>query len=217
MLRRISLILLALVLSACTLAPDGTPTPAPVTECPVCQPCVECTPVYIEITSPPIYIEITSTPAPTLEPSATETPVPVTPTPTPPPTLVPEAFLFEPQAGTPKLIENFTHPELACKWMGVGGQAFLLDGSPALNLVVVVSGTLNGQPVDMVTLTGLSQAYGEGGFELTLADKPVASQSSLTIQLFDLEGIPLSDTAPLETSAECGQNLILINFSPISG
>lgn len=206
MLRRISLILLMLVLSACTLVPDSTPAPLPV--CPTCQPCAVCT---------PIYIEITSTPAPTIEPIATETPIPATPTPTPQPTLAPATYLFEPQAGTPKRIENFTHPELACNWMGIGGQVFLLDGSPAMNLVVVVSGTLNGQPVDLVTLTGLSRAYGEGGFELQLADKPAASQSTLTIQLFDLEGVPLSDVVPLETSTECGQNLILINFSPIAG
>ena len=69
-----------------------------------------------------------------------------------------------------------------------------------------------------VNLTGLSgtfKEYGESGFEFTLTDAPVATWQSLSIQLLDQAGLPLSDEIFFNTSANCQENLILINFKQV--
>lgn len=222
MLRRIVCLLCALLLSACTLAPEETP--APIATCPACP-----TPIPITCpvcpTSAPIVITATALPA-TATPLPSATPPP-TQTPTSPPALpeapsTPEIAENPPhpgtlmpyilQDGTPALLQNFAHPELACQWQGVAGQALATDGAPVLNVVVVVSGLINGQMVELVSLTGSSLAYGEGGYEIELTRQPVESSGQLAIQLLDLDAQPLSDPVLFDTSADCGKNLALINF-----
>jgi hypothetical protein len=98
--------------------------------------------------------------------------------------------------------------------MGVAGQVFGSDGTPQLNLVLVVAGKLGTSTIDLAGVTGTSEAnvYGPGGYEIDLADAAIASSQSLTIQVFDLNGNPISNAFPFDTYADCDKNLIIINF-----
>lgn len=151
---------------------------------------------------------ITFTPVP---PQSTSTPVPtLTPTSTPVPGSTPARYVL--QSGIPKAIPNFTHPELGCNWMGVGGQVFAPDGAPVVGLVVEVVGVLNGKQIAKLALTGNSTAFGPGGYEILLENKAISSQSALYVQLFDLDGKPISGQIYFNTYADCSKNLIVVNF-----
>lgn len=169
---------------------------------------------YIEETAPlpltatvvsPAIVQ-TETPVPTATSQPSSTPLPTfTPTPTEPP--LPYAL----QPGAMISLPAFTHSASGCAWMGVGGQVIAEDGQPVKNLVVSVTGTKDGQPAEWMGYTGLATAYGPGGYEIQLGNQ--AAQAVFSIQLFDLNGNPLSDPFQFTTSADCGQNLMLINFS----
>ncbi len=148
----------------------------------------------------------TSAPTGTTRPSSTPT---ETPTPTPLP--------FSPQVMNPYYLANFTHPDLGCKWMGVAGQVFNSEGVVQKDIVIKAGGELNGSPVlEEMTLPladpDVDPAYGPGGYEITLADAPSASEFRVWVQIFDLEGDPLSEQIFLTTYDDCQKNLILLNF-----
>ncbi len=126
--------------------------------------------------------------------------------------------LFAPQLGTPVAVANFVQPQAACAYLGVAGQIFYPDGAPATGLVVEVNGSLSGKPLLKLALTGNSPVLGLGGYEIQLASAPVASQKTLTIQLFDLKGVALSEKIPFDTyggADACNRNLILVNFAAL--
>lgn len=152
----------------------------------------------------------------TLAPTATEKPTLTptrTPTLTPQPTATAVVYDYRIQPGSPSYLENFAHPEDGCDWLGVAGQAFDQQGEALKKLVVRASGTLNGQKlIDHLAVTGSASAYGPGGYELQLGDKPVETSGEVVVQLFDLDGNPLSEEIALDTYASCGLNLILVNF-----
>jgi hypothetical protein len=119
-------------------------------------------------------------------------------------------------AGDPVAIPNIGHPQAACDWMGVAGRVFNLSGAPITQgLFVQLSGTLNSQAVDMLSMVGTANQYGQGGYEFVLGDKPVASDQELWVQLFDQAMVPLSDKIFFDTFAECNQNLVVINFNQV--
>lgn len=124
---------------------------------------------------------------------------------------------FMPQAGSPRYLANFARLDKGCNWLGVAGQVFEFTQQPVINMVVVISGTLAGVPIDAIGLTGLATAYGPGGYEIVLADKVVNSSGTLKIQLFDLDGIPQTDPVVLNTLADCQKNLVIFNFLQIPG
>ena len=102
--------------------------------------------------------------------------------------------------------------------MGLGGQVFGRDDKPISGLIVEVGGTLNGEPVLVLALTGRSSVLGPGGYEIKLADKTIASQGTLWLQLYDLNGAPQSQQISFDTvsgEGSCDKNLIIINFSEI--
>ena len=103
---------------------------------------------------------------------------------------------------------------MGCSLMGVGGQVVDAKGAPQLGLVVKLHGTLAGQAIDMLTLTGSAAQFGYGpsGYEFVLADEPVPSSNELYIQILDQEGGPLSAQIVFNTFADCSRNLILISF-----
>jgi hypothetical protein len=108
------------------------------------------------------------------------------------------------------------HADTTCDWLGVGGNVYDMQGRPVFGLMVKVGGTLGGKTVkEMTTLTGLARAYGESGYEFKLGAKPVASNDSLWIQLFDQAQIPISEKIYFDTYAECNMNLVLINFKQV--
>ena len=98
--------------------------------------------------------------------------------------------------------------------MGVAGQIFDISGKPAINLVVNVKGSLGTLIIDEVAISGIPGAdiYGPGSFEIKLSGNVLTSQNNLRIQLFDLNGKPLSAEIPFSTFADCSKNLIIVNF-----
>jgi len=158
-------------------------------------------------------IPATATYTPTaIPPTATYTPTAIPPTATFTPTAIFEKFAL--QAATPIFMVNFVHTAEGCNWQGVAGQIFDQAGNPLLNYVVKVAGTYNGQPFSQIGYTGMvsGNPYGVGGYEIVLGNTPVTSVDLLTIQLFDTKGIPVTNPLPFSTSANCTQNLVLINF-----
>ena len=174
----------------------------------------------------------TWTPGPTLAPTFTDTPAPTytpgptyTPAPTETPfslfTLTPTGtggaaaeFPFIVGPGTPVGTSSLAfHPDAGCNWMGVAGQVFDLSGAPVSGQQVRVGGMLLGAPIEMLSLTGTTTAYGNNGFyEFTLGQKPVNSTGTLWVQLLDQTGLPMSDKIYFDTYEACDKNLIFVNF-----
>lgn len=186
--------------------------------------------------SPTFGLPPTWTPTNTLEPTATRTiaptwtSLPTTPQPgvrtaTPRTTATLATASITPRAtGMPfsatitPIASTIIHPEAACKWIGVGGEASDLNNSPILYLIVRIGGTLGGKTIDPTvntTVTGIAPAYGQAGFEFVLGDKPVASTGTLWIQLFDQANLPLSEKVYFNTYDDCQRNLILIRFKKV--
>jgi hypothetical protein len=123
---------------------------------------------------------------------------------------------FQVQADNPFYLPNFAHPEDGNNWMGVGGQVFDLSGSPINNVVVMVGGTLNGAPLENISITGINSAYGPGGYDIKLSSTPLASNGTLNITLYDLNGKQLSTPFFFSTYADSAKNLVLINFQQVA-
>ena len=179
-------------------------------------------------TSTPLGLDDLWTETPTIQPTITETPRP-TFTVIPTNTLIvlyTETFTptSEPATATPELPfaanVQFTdakkvHAETNCDWLGVGGTVTDKDNNPMPGVVIRVQGILLEEPVDLMTVSGVSQVYGKSGFEFLLGNLPVASENDLWIQLFDSAGMPLSGEVFFNTSAECEKNLVLIHFDQV--
>lgn len=122
-------------------------------------------------------------------------------------------FSFQLQAGNPiNLSSTVFHPDLACAFIGVGGQAIDHNSAPVIGFTVQLTGTVDGDPIDLLTFTGAATQYGPGGYEIMIADAPFDSTGLLFIQLLDQQGYPLSPLIPFDTIDDCGKNVILINF-----
>lgn len=156
----------------------------------------------------------TSTSTKTETPTKTETASPISSnTPTATKTMLPGNWVYKTQSGSPKYSTNFAHPELACKWSGVAGQVFGPGGTPQSDVVVVITGVVNGVPYDLLGFTGSAVKYGASAFEIEFPEGPVKTTQTLQIQLFDLAGIELTGRIPFDTFAECDKNLVIYNFT----
>lgn len=178
------------------------------------------TPTLVQILPPtwtpvPTDVQPTFTPEPTSTLVPTETPFVLNPSATPT-GRAGGSFAFGLQSPQPIAIQNVTHPELGCNWMGVGGQVFDFTGAPVTQMVIQLGGSIQGIPFDMVTLTATALQYGPGGYEFTLADGPLPSTRTLYVQILDQAGQPLSDKVFFDTFSECERNLILINFTQLN-
>ena len=154
--------------------------------------------------SPPTFTA-TTPPTITVQPSVTAS---LTPTATF--TAIPYPYVV--QEGCPVYMPNFAHPDAGCNWLGVAGQVFDAEHIGIENLVVIAGGTLAGNPIDIVQMTGSATAYGSGGYELVLSSTVVASEGTLWVQVKDLAGTPLTPKIYLDTHDDCFQNLLLLNF-----
>jgi hypothetical protein len=105
------------------------------------------------------------------------------------------------------------HPDSGCNWLGVGGTVLNVNGSPLTFQTIQLGGTLGGQAISRLTLSGNALAYGPSGFEFVLGQQPVASTQTLWIQLFDNTGKPLTQKIYFDTSASCEENLVLVTFT----
>ncbi|MCC6148054.1 MAG: hypothetical protein IT308_10860 [Anaerolineaceae bacterium] len=205
----------------CPTWPVGVPTQVDATEKP---------PILLTATRTPITPTSTWTFSPTVTPTMTRTATftatttftntptqTTTPTQTPLPTLTRTPTLvilpYSIQPSTPAYLQNFSHPEAGCNWMGVAGQVFNRAGGPILNMVVVVEGIINNAPVEGIGLTGLNNAYGPGGYEIQLGSGVAGSLNSVSITLYDLAGVPMTNPFSFSTFADCSRNLIVINFN----
>ena len=141
----------------------------------------------------------------TLEPTVTFTPT-MTLTATPVP--------YHLQSTTPIYLQNFVHSDSGCNWMGIGGQVFDRLGNPMPNLVVWVMGVIDSQPIERIVLTGTTAGdnYGKAGFEAILSAKPLRTEDVFSIQILDINGNVLSERISFDTSDQCDENLIIINF-----
>jgi hypothetical protein len=151
-----------------------------------------------------------ATEAPTPEPTYTLTPVIPQPTDGPQETL--EGMPFVMQEGNPQYIPNIYHPDAGCSWMGVGGQVIGLNGGPVLYLSIKLGGSLNGEAIELITISGTAPQYGQAGYEFKLSDQPVDSVQNLYVELLDQADLPLSEKYYFDTFNDCEKNLILINF-----
>ncbi len=113
------------------------------------------------------------------------------------------------QPGSPLIIQSWSHD---CNWMGIGGQVFNDAGEPVAGIVVEVGGSIGGQPLLGLAVTGIDSGYGPGGYEIQLADQPIQTDLEAWIQLNDTVGIPISPKVYLQTFDNCLQNLVLLNF-----
>lgn len=144
-----------------------------------------------------------------VQPTATN--VPPTKTPTPSSSLFSS---FIPQEDTPVYLSNFAHPSAGCDWMGVAGQVFDMDGREIQELTIILGNTLLVEEQISAARTGLAPAYGPGGYEIQISEKPFNSNNSLWVQVIDLAGNAVSEKFFFDTFEDCNQNLILINFIP---
>ncbi len=173
-------------------------------------------------TPTPLQLEPTWTASPTIEPTVTETPRPtftplpsptffslVPPTKTPVPTSTPKA----PFSGSfTSIASTIIHPESACNWLGVGGTVVDTNNSDVIGIPIRLVGTLNGKRIEMTTVSGTSSSYGKSGFEFFLGPVPLASNGTLSIQMFDLSSIPLSNNISISTFNDCSKNMTLVRF-----
>jgi len=123
-----------------------------------------------------------------------------------------ETYIYAVQLGSPVAIPNWPHPELGCKWLGLAGQIFGLDGVPEQGIIVEAGGTLDGETVLGLSLTGMTDLYGPGSYEIQLADHVVWSQKQVWVQVKGTAGEALSPQILIDTYNNCGKNLILLNF-----
>ncbi len=175
-------------------------------------PTATITPLQLEATWTPTVVLVTDTP--TLAPTITLMPSPtsislVPPTKTPPATATPRA----PYGATITAIEStIIHPEQGCGWFGIGGSVVDSSNAPVLYMTLRLSGSINGQPVEKLTVSGTALDYGQSGFEFELGKSPVASNKLLILQLFNQAGQRQADDIPIVTYDDCSKNLILVRF-----
>jgi len=173
------------------------------------------TPIQLAPTWTPTFFSVTDTPtlAPTitLMPSATGFSL-VPPTLTPSVTSTPKAPFNStaPQTTQSTLINHLA--DLGCNWQGVGGTVQDANGSDITGMVLRLTGTLGGKPINLTTVSGVSPDYGKSGYEFKLGDTPVASVDPLTLQLLDQGGLPLAKNVYIVTYNDCKKNLILVRF-----
>ncbi len=173
-----------------TLAPSSTPRPSEVT------PTRTSTPTQT----------VTLTPSPT----ATET---STPGPSPTATIYSlYPFILR---GEIKVISGSTFPDHDTCKLWVAGQADDLQGAPMQGITVMLGGHLGGRTLSQLSLTGTALQYGQAGYEFTVADQPLRSKQSAWVALFDQAMMPLSGRIYFDTTEDCAQNLILVNFRQI--
>lgn len=125
-------------------------------------------------------------------------------------------YAFELQSDPAEIDASVLYPDRTCNWMGVGGQVLDLQGGGITGIIVQVGGRLDEQTVSLYpSLTGTALKYGPAGYEVTLAEKPIASHRTVWIQLLDQQKLPLSERVFFSTSDDCAKNLIVINFKQV--
>ena len=153
-------------------------------------------------------------PTHTLEPSPTLLSL-VTPpdTSTPTKTLTPTKTPKSPFSATITYIAStIIHPEEGCNWQGIGGTVVDANNTDMLRITIRLVGFYNGKSKNELTVSSIAPAYGKSGYEFFLGTVPITSRDSLTLQLLDQAGLPLSDAIEIDVSKDCDENLVLVRF-----
>lgn len=198
------------------LNPQGDLNPFPPPTIPVLIPTATATPTS-RVQLPPTWTPTPQQPSTnTPTPQATYTLTPEGTQPTLENTRNPDDGMpFVMQDSNPQYIPNIYHPDDGCNWMGIGGQVIGLDGGSVLYLSIKLGGSLNGESIEMVTISGTAPQYGQAGYEFKLSDQPIDSTQNLYVELLDQADLPLSEKYYFDTFNDCNKNLILINFKQI--
>jgi hypothetical protein len=159
----------------------------------------------------------TNTLRPSSTPIPTETPFSLVTPPTPDPRASPTPiFPYVLQDKNPLYLDyNVINTSIGCGFMGIGGQIFDTNGAPKQGLIIELGGTIQGLAVTGLAVSGTAQSYGPAGYELPIADGPVASSKTLYVQVRDQAGSAVSEPIYFDTFADCEKNLILINFDQV--
>jgi hypothetical protein len=207
-------LVVGLIFAIIFINPQTMINPLPPTTLPVIALTNTPTPTAQGILPPTWTPTFSPTPEPTDTPTPTDTPLP---TATPIPTADLESgTTFDIQQGSPAYEANPYHADAGCNWLGIGGQIFDLDVAPISGILVEVGGTLGDIEITGLTLSGMATDYGDGGYEITLHDAPIASDGEVWIQLLDQANLPLSEQIYFETFDSCDSNLIRINFQQVA-
>ena len=103
-----------------------------------------------------------------------------------------------------------------CEWLGIAGAVYDLSRNPLNNLIVHVEGKLSGEELDFDQLTGFLSDGVDGDYEIQLAEEPILSLNSLSIQLLDGNRTPLSERIVFNTYSACNKNLITVIFIQVN-
>jgi hypothetical protein len=174
-------------------------------------PTVTVTPLQMEATWTPTIVN--GTVPPTLAPTFTLEPTSTVVSLVPPSKTPPASPTSEPpySANVSAIASTIIHPDSECQWLGVGGSVVDADNAPVLYLTLRLTGSLNDQPVEKLTVSGTAPDYGQAGFEFKLGTTPVDS-SKLRLQLLDQSGVLQADEVVVVTHKDCSKNLILVRF-----
>lgn len=165
------------------------------------------------LSNPTLEVAPGDTPRPAFIPLLTNTPFSrVSPTLTSRPTSTP-ASPFSVSSVTAVRSTFIPHlQDLGCNWFGVGGTVNDVNNSPIVGIVIRLTGTLGGNPIELTTVSGVSPDYGKAGYEFVLGNVPPTLRNEMYIQLLGEAGLPLSEKVFLVTSTDCEKNLILVRF-----
>ena len=105
------------------------------------------------------------------------------------------------------------YPDSACNWMAVAGEIVDSAGNPLLFYPVELGGSLDGEIISQLILSGSDPNYGVSGFEFQLADHPIASTQTLYLQVFEEIGGALTDKVFFDTYDDCTRNLVRLTFT----
>lgn len=168
---------------------------------------------------------ITTTPIPTRTPTPTDTPTPtqtltptntLTPSSTPTKTNTPNPTTTPTEAPFDYVLRSITYEsyddlvkDINCKWGGMAGTVYDIDGKHKKGLIVHVWGG----GIDHREKTGSATTYGKSGWERAVNDQP--SDGLFHVQLETSDGDLLSDSVDVQLKDECKRNLAFIVFDQV--
>jgi hypothetical protein len=211
------MVILVAVIALIYLNPQAVVNPYPPPTLPVAMLLPTATETPLPPTAEP-------TDRPTATPAPTETPLPAAPTATlvsvvqvdSPTPHANAAYAYDLRSAPAPIDATLLYPGRGCTWMGVGGQVENLSGRPMTGINVQMYGIVDGRSMNVITLTGTAQKYGEAGYEFTISDEKVfASKGVFWIQLIDQQRNPLSRRVVFDTFDDCARNLVVINFTQV--
>jgi len=191
-----------------TLTPTLPPPTLPPTATTTLTPVPSATRTLLPTETPTSTPAGTATPTITLSPTGTQSPTP-TPTYTPSPTSTHSPFDYVLQNSAVTYTTNFAN-SAGCNWAGIAGLVLDINRNPALGLRVHITGG----GIDEYVISGSNPAYGAGGWERMVDNRP--SSGMYYAQLESVSGERLSDVIAIQMIPGCNNNLALVNFIQVN-